>query len=377
MALGVTVQNRTAPPARGVPTDTGTAFVVGDSDVGTTTEATLCRSLADFAVEFGTRHTENAPTYDWVDTFFREGGQRCYVGLIGDGDIDDALALFTKGLGPGQVAAPLDTPGATTYGKLLDHAVANNRWAVMDVSLADNTEAEIATKAGLVPSTANKDEFGALFGPWHEIPGPAGTIGGAARQVPASAATCALLNRVDGLGNPNRAPAGRDFPLQYVTGFVYDILDADVETLLTAGANSYIEKYGVLQLYGFQTARVASPDDPFWQANCSRGRMWLTAQAQLVGEQFMFKPIDGRGVLAGAFKRALEGVCLNLYGVDGLFGETAAEAFSVETGVSVNTDETIAAGELHGTAEVVFSLHAKSVVIDLVSVPVTGSVSAA
>jgi hypothetical protein len=137
MSLGVTVRTRTAPPSRGAPTDTGTAFVVGQALTGPLDAPTECRSIADFAGAYGARVTGNAPLYDWVDTFFREGGTRAFVGRYTDaGTVDDGLALFTKGLGPGQVAATDETPGAATYGKLLDHAEQNNRYAICDVARA-------------------------------------------------------------------------------------------------------------------------------------------------------------------------------------------------------------------------------------------------
>jgi hypothetical protein len=43
--------------------------------------------------------------------------------------------------------------------------------------------------------------------------------------------------------------------------------------------------------------------------------------------------------------------------------------------VAVNSEATIAQGELHAVCEARLSLHAKSVIIDLVSVPITGRVS--
>jgi hypothetical protein len=73
--------------------------------------------------------------------------------------------------------------------------------------------------------------------------------------------------------------------------------------------------------------------------------------------------------LAGALKGELDGICLALYGVDGLFGQTPAEAFATTVGASVNTIDTIAQGELDAVVEARLSLHAKAVNIDLVSCP--------
>jgi hypothetical protein len=182
------------------------------------------------------------------------------------------------------------------------------------------------------------------------------------------------MNRADALGNPNRAAAGRDFPFQYAIGFYGQLTEAQLETELNAGVNNGFERYGVLQLEGFQTAMVENEDNPFWQANPSRARMWLRDQAKFVGEPFRFKNIDGKGRLAGQLKSALEVECSRLWEVDGLYGETAADAYAV-TVITELVD--VAQARLRAVAEARWSLHAKHVSIELVSVPITGAVSAA
>jgi hypothetical protein len=374
MPLGVVVQPRTAPPSRGAPTDTGTWFVAGQANSGTLTDAKLLRSIADFVSEYGVRETANAAAFDALDTFFREGGSRAYFGRYTDaGTVDSGLNLFPRGLGPGQVSVIGDeTPGAALYGKLLDHAATHNRFALMDVGMND-TVAAMEVLGGAVPDS--NQTYGAVFGPWLNIPGPSGVVGAGTRQVPASSVVAALCQRVDALGNPNRAAAGRDFPLQYVTSFVRNITDQERVDLLNLGVNTFATVYGVLELYGFQTTVPQNETDPFWQANCSRARMWMTGEAYALGENYMFKPIDGRGRLAGALKKDLDGMLLTLYEANGLYGATPMEAFATTVGVSVNTEATVAQGELHATCEARLSLHAKAVIIDLVSVPITGRVS--
>jgi hypothetical protein len=378
MALGVEVTTRTAPPARGAPTDIDTAFLLIKSGSGSLTGPVEVRSLSDFVAEYGVRTTgatANAVAYDWLDAFFREGGQKAVVQRYGSSPtttLAAGIALLSADLGGGQIAAPYETPGSGTFTALHDAAIATDRFALYDAAVGDDTAAELTTIAGGLPAN---DEYGMFAGQWASIPAPAGVIGGSARQVQGSAITAALIARADALGNPNRAAAGRDFPIQYATGFVYLPTDDDRETLLNAGINTFADKYGVLQLYGFQTKLAANDDNPFWQANAARARMWLVHQAKQVGENYMFRPLDGQGKLQRSLKTDLDAVCLRLYGVDGLYGETPQEAFAVTTGASVNTEGTVAQGELHGVVEARFSLHVKSVQIELVSVPITGRVS--
>ena len=154
------------------------------------------------------------------------------------------------------------------------------------------------------------------------------------------------------------------------------VSDSDRVDLLADGCNTFAKKYGVLMNYGFQTKIVQDDSTPFWQANAVRARMWLVSKAEVAGEDYMFKPIDGRGLLARALQTDLDSICLELYNVDGLYGETPQDAFSTEVGVQVNTEENVSQGVLSAVVEARFSLHAKRVLIDLVSVPVTGAVSA-
>lgn len=372
MSLGVEVRTRTARVARGIPVNTGTWFVGGEAASGSTTEAVECRSISDFIAEYGPRSAQNEALFDAVDAYFAEGGKVAIVGRHSN-DPTQALTLFDPALGPGQVSIIGETNDTTLHTEILAHANAANRVAILDVvSGASVVSMDAMGDALRLLSDAS---YGALFGPWVEIPAPSGVVGGSARTVPASPIIAALCARADSLGNPNRAAAGRDFPLQYVTGFTLDVSTVDREALLNAGVNTFATIYGVLENYGFQTAVAQTTEDPYWQFNCSRTRMWLKARAAARGEPYVFRTIDGRGRLQGALKGELDDVCLELYGVDGLFGETPQEAFSVEVGASINTVESIAQGELHAVMEARLSLHAKAVLIDLVTIPVTGQVS--
>lgn len=372
MTLGVDVRARTAKVARGIPVDTGRWFVGGQAASGSTTEAKVVRSVSDFAAEYGARAAGNQALYDAVDAFFAEGGKEAVVGR-NSGVYADSLALFPPDLGPGQVSIIGPTNDAALYTAVLAHAKANNRVALLDVN--DNLDVAALTALGTAARALGDAEYGGVFGPWVTIPAPSGVIGGSARQVPASPVVAALIARADAEGNPNRAAAGRDFPLQYATDFDIDVNKADREAMLDAGVNTFATIFGVLEMYGFQTPIAQSTDQPYWQLNCSRARMWLKAKAAAAGEAYVFRTIDGKGKLAAGLKGALDDICLQLYGADGLFGETPQEAFSVEVGAAINTEGSIAQGELHAVMEARLSQHAKAVLIDLVTIPVTGEVS--
>jgi hypothetical protein len=383
MALGVTVTTLNAPPPGGPSTDTGTLFIATDkATTGPLSGAPdLLRTPQDLVAVYGARAVGNAALYDYVDAFLHEGGSRVFISRFDTGgaapdsiSLDDALDRLDPQLGPGQVVAITDdADDPATWGKLLDHAAEHGRVALLDVAPDANTTAELEAAGGAFP--AQNADYGGVFGPWAEIPAPAGITGVGARQVPASAIAAALINRADQeAGHANRAAAGRDFPLQYATGFVYDIPTVDVEDVLDAGVNPLVERYGVLQVFGFQTGVEQDPDNPYWQLNCSRERMSIIAKSNVIGEGYAFKNIDGKGKLIAKLAHGLEDMLLREYEADALFGGSAREAFAVTITPAINTTSTIAQGELHAVAEIRPSLHAKSVQIQLVTVPVTGQV---
>jgi hypothetical protein len=287
------------------------------------------------------------------------------------GTYTEALPLVPKALGPGQITVVGEPVDAALVTALFGHAQVNNRFAVVDPAVDDDSGARQAL--GAIARADDNVEYGMVFGRWTTVPAPVGTIGAGSREVPLSAAATALMNRADALGNPNRAAAGRDFPFQYVTGFVGDLSDAELETELNAGVNNAIELDGVLQLFGFQTALAQNEDNPFWQANPSRARMWLKERLRIAGGPYAFKNIDAKGRVLGALKTDAEVECSTLYEADGLFGERPQDAYAVTvTPVAVTATQ----AELRITVEARWSLHAKSVAIELVSIPITGSVSA-
>jgi hypothetical protein len=83
MPVGTTVTTQSLALSGGVPTTTGTLFVVGQADGGSAATPTIVRSIGDFisnfATSFAARTPNNAILYDTVDVFFREGGQQAYV----------------------------------------------------------------------------------------------------------------------------------------------------------------------------------------------------------------------------------------------------------------------------------------------------------
>ena len=375
MSFGVVINERTAPAASSVPTDTSQAFVTGVVGQGPIDAAVQIGSVADLEAAFGPRSGANVAMWDWFDGSFREGLSHAYVGgYSAQGDYDAGLALFDNRLGPGQVTVVGEPASPGIYAAVQAHVDQNNRIGLLDVGDNDDITA-ILTHGDNAKALANCENVG-VFGSWVNCSGPAGSVAVSGRKLPASAVIAGLCSRVDATGNPNRAAGGYDFPLQYVNGFELDPNDVDRASCFQHGVNMFANRFGVLESYGFVTPVAKNPNTPFWQLSCSRTRMWMKAKALAVGERYYMRTIDGQGRLAGRLGADLEAeVCAPLFERDALYGATKTEAYNVNVSTQVNTTATAAQAVLKAVVQARLSQYAQKIEIDLVSVPVAGVVS--
>jgi len=109
-APGTQIRLKDSPIPASVPTDTTTAFVTGISEKGPITHAIKIRSVSEFERHYGLRVSYGI-LWDWVDTFFREGGSSVYVSRVvgptptsGFKNLNDnvaAISLIVTAIGPG------------------------------------------------------------------------------------------------------------------------------------------------------------------------------------------------------------------------------------------------------------------------------------
>jgi len=274
-----------------------------------------------------------------------------------------ALALFTNDLGPGQVAMPGRTTAAA-QANLLAHASSFNRVALIDGTDSGSKATLKAVAQGLrgVPNARHA----AFFAPWAVVPG---LVAGTTRTVPWSAIEAGIIARNDASGlSPNVAAAG----IQYGQA-LYPIAlsqkkwsDADRAEMNATGVNINVQSFGGIMAYGYRTLTDPNQDPNWIQFSNARLYMAIVADADAVGENYVFSQIDGKGVTIGAFGGALASMLMNYYNEGSLYGESPDQAFAVDTGPSVNTPETIANGELHAVLRVKMSPFAEWVNIEIV-----------
>lgn len=289
---------------------------------------------------------------------------------ITDDERTAALNFFTKVLGPGQVSLP----GATTdaaHAALLQHAHDTNRVAILDTP-DTSTVASLLASVAAIRDTADPAtlERGGIFAPWAEVPG---VIRGTTRTVPYSAVQAGLIARRDGVtGNPNDPAAGVNGRSRYALSLSQPTFtDAQRMQLNEAGINIAREMHDGVRTYGYRT--VIDPNgDPSWLSlAAARVRMAIEHDANALGEEFMFAQIDGRGLKIAEFNGALTGMLQGYWTLGALYGESPDEAFIVDTGLGVNTPESLARNELRAAIGLRTSPFAELVYIEIVKVPIT------
>lgn len=305
-----------------------------------------------------------------VDVTALGGGSDDRAGITDDNRVA-ALGLFDETYGPGQVSIPGATTTAAQVG-VLDHAQAFNRFALLDEPDSPSSAVLIATNDALrgVADPASL-ERGAIFGPWEVVPG---FVRGTTRITPPSAETAGLIARSDSVtSNPNIPAAGENGEARYALDLSQPNWDgATRQELNESGVNVFRSLFGAVRLYGYRTlVDPDGPSQPWLSIAAARTRMAIENDAKNLGESFMFDQIDGKGLKVAEFNGALTGLLSGYWKRGALYGETAADAFVVDTGPSVNTPETLANNELHAVIGLRMSPFAELVYIEVVKVPIT------
>ena len=272
------------------------------------------------------------------------GGTDDHTNATISGDWAAALGKMAASFGPGQVHARGLTTSAG-HQLLAAHAFTNGRFAVLTAPRGADDVALASLSASTIAGADSR--FAALWRDWAVVPG---RLFGSTRVVPWSAIQCGLIAASDALtGNPNREAAGENGIASYVIS-VEDEVSADRRaTLKTAQVNTVKTVYGEARAYGQRTLADLTKI-PHW-SNVGGSRTVMAARALMgeVDESEVFGQLDGRRQALALYGGKLTGVLAPLWGTDGsvgaLYGESLADALSVDVGPTVNTTDTIKLGQ--------------------------------
>jgi phage tail sheath protein FI len=212
-----------------------------------------------------------------------------------------------------------------------------------------------------------------LWAPWITIPG---LTSGTTRTVPPSCIVAARMSFNDQSGVPVDQPSAGIFgisPSAIQAKFDFPVA-ADRDTLNANGVNLLRTFFDGVRIYGYRT--LADPTaDPNWLL-LSNARLFMKIQADVdaVMERYVFRILDGQRLTISEFGGAVTGILLPYWQRGELFGVTPDEAFRVDVGDTINTDVTMANGELHVTVTVKTSPFAEEVDLELVKTRITEAV---
>lgn len=294
-----------------------------------------------------------------------------------DGDADAALALINETYGVGQVSFPGNT-SATVQAALANHAASFNRVALVDAPNTATT-ADIITAAQSLQYAVTDPSYVAVFGPWVKVPGvvntnPSVTSGVVFSRTVAPVALAAAKMAKNDVGNDANVPAAgsNNGASSYATGLSATFSNSDLGDLNAAGVNVIraVPNVGTIAIYGFRSLAI----DPNWKfLNNVRFRMQVIRDLDRIAEGYVFQEIDGKGHIFSQLAGAIAGQ-LQQYWIRGsLYGLTASDAFSVNTGSQVNTPVTIAAGQINAQVALKMSPFGEFVTINVVKYAVNAT----
>lgn len=282
------------------------------------------------------------------------------------GDYVTALGRFGPELGSGIVAIPGQTSTAVGAG-LIAHAKAFRRIGATAPAVASSVAAVKAAAAAL-RATSGSEHVG-MFYPWLTVPDGAGGL----RTIPPEGYVAAVRARAFRLAGPYRAPAGEIAASRHVAGTEGSILtQAQVNDLADARVNPIRLMAGTVRLYGWRSLSV---DEVNYKLLTGRDTLNVLAQrAETALEQFVHRPVDGRGLLFGEIEAELVAILDPMRADGGLYELTDEDGvridpgYTVDSGPSVNTPETLANNEVRANVAIRISPAAELITITVTKV---------
>ncbi len=261
--------------------------------------------------------------------------------------VAEALEVFVSHLGDGVVAAP-GMPGETYGATLIAHAKANRRLALL-AGPTDETSAEAADAAeDLIGADG---EYAGYF--WPAIVIPDGSTTRVISPEGYVAGVRARTLRTDGAW---RVPAGEAAIARWVLDTAQPVSKAIGDALDEAQVSVIRPNIaGTTRLYGWRS--LSNNLQAYPLLNARDVLNWITLACEEALEPFVFRTIDGDGLLLGQVESTLVGILDPIRAAGGLYprkvnGEQVDPGYSVDVGPSVNTEVTLADNQLHAVVKV-------------------------
>lgn len=255
---------------------------------------------------------------------------------------DTARALFGKSLGCGIIQEPGSTTTAAGL-KLMAHAAANNRLAMIDIAEGNSTgqaetfESALRNQTGASRSKLNRS--------WARV---RSTTPGAADLVPFSILEAGMLGRNTAAGVPMGQPAAGGFGMPSgALSLETEFSDADRSALNDSRVNVAISQDGQIMGYGNRSLSTAAGETQF---SIARTLMVIEAESEQAGRAYVHRLVDGEGHVLASFLKDLVAIC-EKHRLDGSLFGSSSTAYVVQV-FEVNTDANLLEGVLNAAIDV-------------------------
>jgi phage tail sheath protein FI len=298
--------------------------------------------------------------------FFQNGGTRCFVVNVGEGEGIAGGGTQRKGirlLEQVDEVAIVAAPGFTdagSYEALLNHCEAlKDRVAVLDCeSKVDESRIDRLTKVKTAEVSREGDEkgkgkktsgglrprtspggYGAFYAPWITIQDPLAP--GKNIAVPPSGHIAGIYSRVDGVRGVHKAPANE--PIRGAVNVNYRITHQEQEPLNENGVNCirFFPREGI-RVWGARTVADGASE---WRYLNVRRLFCMIEESIAQGTRWVvFEPNDI--TLWKAIRRDVSAFLMLLWRAGALKGSTPEEAFFVKCDEETNPPEVVDAGRV-------------------------------
>ncbi|MEZ4469799.1 MAG: phage tail sheath family protein [bacterium] len=353
---------------------TSTVGFIGESRKGPVNQVVFCPNWSTFTKNFGD-FADSGHLAHAVYGFFNNGGARCFVLNVGQGEADKRPARFIGyDKGPGERAGlhrlrggrgdrPGLRPGQTDpaiQDAVLTHCEKMRyRFAILDAP-------EVIESGGVDKLPKPRDsKYGAYYFPWSKVYDPNdGEI-----YVPPSGHMAGIYARSDAERGVHKAPANEI--VRGALGLRYNITKGEQDILNPKGINCIREftNRGI-RVWGART--ISS--DPEWRYVNVRRLFNMVENSIEGGTQWVvFEPNDH--MLWKRVTRNITAFLLRVWRDGALFGESPDQAFYVKCDAETNPPEVIDAGQLVVEIGMCPTKPAEFVIFRIGQMPTGGDVS--
>ncbi len=314
------------PPIEGV--STNTAGFIGETQTGPTTP-TLITSWDQFQKVFGSYFGEGKFLPFAVEGFFGNGGGRCFVCRVADGDYVSALAKLEAVEEVALVYSPNAQATAGLSLALITHCERLKRFAIFD-SLKGQDPSNV--------SIPHESAFAAMYYPWIKVKqGETGPL----CLVPPGGHVAGIYARTDNERGVNKAPANQ--PVKGAVDLEYAVTRREQDSLNPQGINciANFEGRGIL-VWG---ARTLSSDPEGKYVSVQRLLIYLE-QSLKKGTAWVAFELNNQATWAKV-KMQVKGFLTETWKNGMLMGTKQQEAYFVHCDRTTMTQSDIDGGRLN------------------------------